>query len=219
MTVSFEKHGEGPAIVFLHGVGSGKEGWKHQIDCVVDAGWKFITIDAPGFGQTSLPETPGFAPHVRAVIETMDETKVDRAVICGHSLGGMAILYNLYKYKSENKAVKKIVTLGSPSELSDFMRQYKSILGLSNRMMRLLENYFIKTFEFKFADFSSSKFVKEITKKGLLIHDELDTVAPYWSSQQVHANWQNSKLVTTKGLGHSLHQDKVRNQIVDFLKS
>ena len=99
------------------------------------------------------------------------------------------------------------------------MQQYKKILGLNGRMMHHLEEYFVTTFGFSFSEFSSSKFVQFIEKKGLLIHDELDRIAPYWSSEQVHANWKNSTLITTKGFGHSLHQDKVRDQIITFLKS
>jgi len=173
-------------------------------------------MDAPAHGNTSgkLLNLPLYSACAQRVINHYSP-----AYIIGHSLGGMAALYNLYKYKIDNEPIEKLVTLGSPSELSDFMRQYKNILGLSNRMMRLQEDYFIKTFGFKFSDFSSSKFAKQVAQKGLLIHDELDKIAPYWSSQQVHLNWKNSQLVTTKGLGHSLHQDKVRDVIIDFLKS
>ena len=93
MTVSFDLHdtgdNSGPAIIFLHGVGSGKEGWRRQIECVMDAGWRFVAVDAPGFGLTDLPESEGFAPHVDAVLEVMDELEISSATICGHSLGGM----------------------------------------------------------------------------------------------------------------------------------
>ncbi|MEP1206528.1 MAG: alpha/beta fold hydrolase [Rhizobiaceae bacterium] len=89
MTASFVSHGDGPAIVFLHGVGSGKQGFAHQVDPVVANGWRFLAIDAPGFGDTPLPPQPGFKPHVDAVLGTMDRLQVDSAVICGHSLGGM----------------------------------------------------------------------------------------------------------------------------------
>jgi pimeloyl-ACP methyl ester carboxylesterase len=149
---------------------------------------------------------------VQAAIE-----KYDPKYIIGHSFGGMALLYNDYKYA--NPGVEKMITLGSPSELSDFMAQYKSMLGLSTNFMDAIETYFIETFDMRFADFSSSKFARKVTKKGLLIHDEFDKVAPKWSSEQVHANWKNSTLIKTKGLGHSLHQDGVRDQIVNFLKS
>lgn len=89
MNVSFEAHGSGPAVIFLHGVGSGKEGWRHQIDCVVGAGWRFVAIDGPGFGNTDCPEEEGFAPHISAVLQTMDDLDISGAAICGHSMGGM----------------------------------------------------------------------------------------------------------------------------------
>ena len=87
--VSFTDHGSGPAVVFLHGVGSGKEGWEAQIEPVVGAGWRFIAIDAPGFGETTASIRDGFADHVSGVLEVLDKHKIDRCVLCGHSLGGM----------------------------------------------------------------------------------------------------------------------------------
>ena len=81
--------GDGPLIVFMHGVGSGKEGWRAQYDAVVDAGWRFMAIDAPGFGGQELPQQAGFAPHVEALLAQIDQTGAERAVLCGHSLGGM----------------------------------------------------------------------------------------------------------------------------------
>ncbi len=89
MKTSFISQGEGPAVIFLHGLGSGKEGWTRQVDAVVDAGWRFVAIDAPGFGRTPLPRKPGFTPHVACIIEVMDALDVERAVLCGHSMGGM----------------------------------------------------------------------------------------------------------------------------------
>ncbi len=90
MTASFTSHGDGPAIIFLHGVGSGKEGFEHQIQPVVSNGWRFISIDAPGYGDTPLPDEPGFQPHVDAVLGVLDQLKIKSAVLCGHSLGGMS---------------------------------------------------------------------------------------------------------------------------------
>ena len=89
MSTSFTSIGSGPAVLFLHGVGSAKEGWNHQIDPVTNLGWQFVAVDAPGFGSSPLPAAPGFQPHVDGIIEVMDRLALDHAVICGHSLGGM----------------------------------------------------------------------------------------------------------------------------------
>ena len=89
MSTSFLDHGRGPAVIFLHGVGSGKEGWQHQIDCTVEAGFRFVAIDAPGFGETALPTKAGFDFHERAVLDVLDRLNISTAFFCGHSLGGM----------------------------------------------------------------------------------------------------------------------------------
>ena len=71
--------GDGPLIIFMHGVGSGKEGWRAQYDAVVDAGWRFMAIDAPGFGGQELPQQAGFAPHVEALLAQIDHHANDYA--------------------------------------------------------------------------------------------------------------------------------------------
>ncbi|MEO0527792.1 MAG: alpha/beta hydrolase [Bacteroidota bacterium] len=206
--------GEGPTLVLMHGWESNTFRWRNFIPKLVHEGFNIIAMDAPAHGNSSgkVLNIPLYAECAQKVIELYRPSH-----IIGHSVGGMTMIYNQYKY--DNPHIEKMVSLGAPSELSDFMRQYKNILGLNEKVMRNLEDYFIATFKFKFADFSTAKFAKSLSNKGLLIHDELDAIAPIWSSEQVHANWGNSTFIKTKGLGHSLHQDKVRNQIIEFLKS
>ncbi len=208
--------GSGPTILLMHGWESNTYRWRNLIPILQNNNYNVVAMDAPAHGNSTGQQfhVPLYTECAQEVINTYRPTH-----IIGHSIGGMALIYNLYKHPKENKDIQKVVTLGSPSELSDFMRQYKAILGLNNKLINLMEAHFIANFGFKFSDFSSSKFANSITKSGLLIHDKLDAIAPYWSSQQVHANWKNSTLITTKGLGHSLHQDKVRLSILDFLES
>ena len=88
--ISYDDYGSGDrAVIALHGVGSGRRSWVGQAGAIVDAGWRLIAVDAPGYGKTPLPDEPGFGPHVEAVILALDLLELDEAVICGHSLGGM----------------------------------------------------------------------------------------------------------------------------------
>ena len=90
MKPSFISSGESRnVVIYLHGVGSGKEGWEAQTSATNDSGWRFIAVDAPGFGETPLPENSGFAPHVESLLELIDSLEAERIVLCGHSLGGM----------------------------------------------------------------------------------------------------------------------------------
>ncbi len=206
--------GDGPTILLMHGWESNTFRWRNLIPVLRKEGYNIVAFDAPAHGNSggSVLHAPLYADSAQKVIDTYDPK-----YIIGHSLGGMTMLYNQYKYKNDN--IQKMVSLGAPSELSDFMKQYQNILGLNKKLMDGLEDYFVSTFKFGFSDFSTPKFVRQISKKGLLIHDELDAIAPIRCSEQVHANWEDSVFIKTRGLGHSLHQDKVRNQIVEFLRS
>ncbi|MDD9910043.1 MAG: alpha/beta hydrolase [Ahrensia sp.] len=90
MSVSYVSHGTSEkAVIYLHGVGSGKEGWMAQRDATVEAGFRFVAIDAPGFGSTPLPDAAGFGSHVQSVLDVMQQEGLEEAVLCGHSMGGM----------------------------------------------------------------------------------------------------------------------------------
>ncbi len=211
---TYRWQGDGPTLLLMHGWESNTFRWRNFIPKLQQEEYNIIALDAPAHGNSSgeLLNVPLYAELAQRVIEMYEPD-----YIIGHSIGGMTMIYNQYRYK--NPSIKKLVALGAPSELADFMRQYRTTLGLNQKLMGALEDYFIKHFGFSFAEFSTSRFAQKLTVPGLLIHDEMDAIAPIWSSEQVHANWQNSTLIRTKGLGHSLHQDKVRNQIVEFLKS
>ena len=86
---SYLDHGDGPALICLHGVGGGKEIWSRQTDAVVAAGWRMVAVDAPGVGTTPMAPAIGFGPHVDAVLRVMDRLGIETAALCGHSLGGM----------------------------------------------------------------------------------------------------------------------------------
>lgn len=211
---TYKWKGSGPTVLLMHGWESNTFRWRDFIPKLLAEHYNVIAMDAPahGYSKGKTLTLPLYAECAQKVIETYSPK-----YIIGHSFGGMTMIYNQYKYPNPN--IEKLVSLAAPSELSDFMFQYQSMLGLSAKVMRGMENYFVTRFGFRFAKFSGSLFVKNFTKKGLLIHDELDAIAPIWSSEKVHSNWKGSQFIKTKGLGHSLHQDKVRNQVIEFLKS
>lgn len=206
--------GDGPTVLLMHGWESNTFRWRDFIPKLQAEDYNIIAMDAPAHGNSTgeLLTVPLYAECAQTVIKIYQPK-----YIIGHSFGGMTMVYNQYKFP--NASIEKLVSLAAPSELSDFMRQYKIIIGACSKLMDGMENYFIETYGLKFEEFSSSKFIQTNTKKGLLIHDELDVIAPIWSTERVHAHWENSIFIKTKGLGHSLHQDKVRNQVIEFLKS
>ncbi|MBT8185642.1 MAG: alpha/beta hydrolase [Eudoraea sp.] len=206
--------GKRETVLLLHGWESNSYRWRKLIGLLQKEDYNIISIDAPGHGNSSgaIFNVPLYVDGIREVV-----TNYQPEYVIAHSVGGMAAIYHQYKYP-ENP-LQKMVTIGAPSEFSEIMDQYKNILNYNSKVHKALDDLIHDKFGFRFIDFSTSVFAREIEIQGLLIHDELDKIAPVSASERVHANWQNSRLIKTEGLGHSMHQDEVSYAILDFLKS
>lgn len=211
---TYRWHGEKETVVLIHGWESNTWRWHKLIEKLQAANFNIIAFDAPAHGYSSGThmQVPIYAQVLQAVIETYTPQH-----LVAHSVGGMTTLYNEYQHPSPS--ITKIVTVGAPSEFHEIITHFKKLLGYSNRVEKALGDYIFKRFGFVEKDFSSTKFVKTNTKKGLLFHDRLDTITPYHASVQVHAAWEGSNLISTEGFGHSMHQDEVNEQIIAFLVS
>lgn len=207
-------HGDKETVMLLHGWESNSFRWRNLIRKLRKEGYNVIAFDAPAHGKST-----GEILNVPLYAECTDHMvrKYKPKYIVAHSVGGTTAVYHQYQYNTNG--VEKLVTIGSPSELKEIMEVYQGILRFNNRVLNALDAYFAKHFGFRIHEFSTSRFASELKLKGLLIHDELDKVAPVTASERVHKNWKNSELIKTRGLGHSLHQEEVNQKILDFLKS
>ncbi len=92
-TPAFIEAGQGPrSLVFLHGIGGGKEGWRASLDHFAGLGWRTIAWDMPGYGGSAAIDPCDFPGLAAALERLMDTAAVERAVLVGHSLGGMVAL-------------------------------------------------------------------------------------------------------------------------------
>ena len=84
--------GEGPPIVFSHGVTNSIRTWFHQLEEFPRAGFRAIAYDHRGHGKSMLGSSghslENLALDLRTVIEELD---VRGAVLVGHSMGGVAV--------------------------------------------------------------------------------------------------------------------------------
>jgi pimeloyl-ACP methyl ester carboxylesterase len=80
--------GEGPVIVWVHGLGGSWQNWLEQLP-VFAADHRCVALDLPGFGASPMPREdisiPGYGRLVGAV---MDALALRSAVVVGNSMGG-----------------------------------------------------------------------------------------------------------------------------------
>ncbi|GAB3880621.1 alpha/beta fold hydrolase [Microbispora bryophytorum] len=84
----YEDHGSGQPIVLIHGYPLDGHSWEKQIPALLDAGYRVITYDRRGFGQSSQPtvgyDYDTFAADLNTLLETLDLRDV---ILVGFSMG------------------------------------------------------------------------------------------------------------------------------------
>jgi 3-oxoadipate enol-lactonase len=87
--IGFAETGEGGTpIIFLHGVGSDKSVWAPQLEHF-GRSRRAVAFDYPGYGESAFIEGATRDDFAAAILAAMDSLEIDRAHVCGLSLGGV----------------------------------------------------------------------------------------------------------------------------------
>ncbi len=90
--IAYERLGEGPPLVLIHGLGATREIWRPQLARLA-AERDVIAVDMPGFGRSpELSETPTPWALGAAIARMCEEIGVERPHLAGNSLGGWVAL-------------------------------------------------------------------------------------------------------------------------------
>lgn len=94
VSIYYETHGAGPALLLSHGYGATCRMWDGQIAALADR-WRVIVWDMRGHGQSGDPADPALysqALTVGDMAAVLDACGEERAIIGGLSLGGVMSL-------------------------------------------------------------------------------------------------------------------------------
>jgi non-heme chloroperoxidase len=107
----YTDHGAGRPVVLIHGYPLSGRAWDKQVPALLDAGYRVITYDRRGFGQSSQPVTgyeyDTFAADLNTLLEHLD---LHDAVLAGHSMGTGEVTRYLSRYGSARVAKGVLVS-------------------------------------------------------------------------------------------------------------
>jgi 3-oxoadipate enol-lactonase len=87
--IAWERHGAGPTLLLIHGLGYARWGWEPVLPGLAER-FDVLLFDNRGIGESDAPPGPYSAAELAAdAIRVLDEAEVDRAHVVGTSLGGM----------------------------------------------------------------------------------------------------------------------------------
>ena len=124
----YDVRGEGFPIIFTHGASWNHLQWKKQVEFFKDK-FKVITWDVRGHGYSTLPDGPVNSEDFSSdLIALMDHLKLDKAILCGLSMGGHISLQTAIRYPER---VKSLILIGTPC--SNTLNLYEKVFVPINR--------------------------------------------------------------------------------------
>jgi pimeloyl-ACP methyl ester carboxylesterase len=113
--LALERHGDGPALVLVHGLGATRAIWRHVLGLLPGT---VVALDVPGFGA-SPAAGPGFV--LEEVADAIAAELPEAFDLVGHSLGGAVALTLAARHPER---VRRLV-LVAPAGL----RPYPAVVG------------------------------------------------------------------------------------------
>ncbi len=93
--IYYEEYGQGAPLILLHGFGRTASDWKAFIP-ELSKQYRVIAWDMRGHGRSTNPDTTNVFLHAVAaqdLLMLMDNLKIEKAKVIGHSSGGIIALY------------------------------------------------------------------------------------------------------------------------------
>ena len=109
--IYYEDHGVGKPVVMIHGFPLNGHSWERQVPVLLKAGYRVITYDRRGFGQSSQPSSGyDYETFTEDLNKIMTQLDLRDATLVGFSMGTGEVTRYLSKYGSER--VEKAVFMG-----------------------------------------------------------------------------------------------------------
>ena len=133
---SYLDSGEGPAVLFIHGILGSQRQWGKLIDRLDDTN-RVIVPDLFGHGESDKPAGDySLGAHAGTLRDLLDRIGVDRVTLVGHSLGGGIAMQFFYLFPERVERLVLVSSGGLGREVSPLLRAAtlpgaEQVLGLA----------------------------------------------------------------------------------------
>ena len=186
----YDNYKEDKIVLFLHGLACGHAAYFAEINALAKRGFKVLTLDYTGCGDSKGKYLGSLNTPTRDVNELLDYLKLDKPlVLVGHSLGGYTTLNTI----SLREKIKKAVVISG----------FLSIKSIGDALIK--NNFFVKhilKYENKlypeYKDLNNIDYLNKTTDDIFFIQSDDDTMVPYHIALEVVEQIDNPHIKTLK---------------------
>jgi non-heme chloroperoxidase len=111
----YEDHGTGRPVVLIHGWPLSGASWEKQVAALLEAGYRVITYDRRGFGQSSKPATgygyDTFVEDLHTLVTTLD---LRGFALVGFSMGGGEVAHYIGRHGTDRVSMAAFIAATPP---------------------------------------------------------------------------------------------------------
>ena len=228
--------GKGFPLILIHGFLGSSKMWEPQINFFKNH-FRVITPDLPGFGKSNKAKSHNSIQSIaNLLMDCLEEKKIDKFYLLGHSMGGMIVQEMAKKYG--NKIVKLICYSTGPQgempgrfESVDQSRENLKKKGLEITAKNIAKTWFVRKENAKYFDIcieagkqTSTKAVddaliafknwngvdtlKNIKNETLIVWGDQDKSYNLEQIKTLEKSIKKSKLVIFKNCAHNVHLEQ-----------
>jgi 3-oxoadipate enol-lactonase len=236
--IALTVHGDGPLVMFLHGIGGHRHHWREQVP-IFATRFKAVAWDARGYGDSDDYQGPlDFASFTQDLLRVLDHFKAAKAHLVGLSMGGRIARNFALRYPERvNRLVLANTTPGfdalTPEQVKKFVEERRnrtpeSIKALLSKHARpgayddLLASFkalrqpsYLKTLEASVSQDRAAP-LEKIRVPTLVVTSDEDRVYPPSIAREMVRRIPGARLAVISGAGHlsNLEQPAQFNQVV-----
>lgn len=186
-----------PYVLFAHGWSSHGTRFLPWVERLRAGGYAVVAFDQPAHGRSDGQRStlPEFARTLAAVGQRFGPA----AALVGHSLGGAAAAVAM----ARGLAVERAVLIAPAADPVDAAMRFARLVGLPIRLGRRMVAMFESMVGTSFAEFQAQYNAPRIGRPALIVHDLDDREVPWAEGERYARYWQDSRLLSTRGLGHN----------------
>jgi len=108
----YEDYGKGQPLILIHGWPLSHRMWDNQVEAFVNSGFRVVTYDRRGFGQSSKPfEGYNYDEMATDLNALISQLNLKNVILCGFSMGGGEVARYIGRYGTKN--ISKAILIGS----------------------------------------------------------------------------------------------------------
>jgi len=126
ITMAYDDEGSGQTLLLVHGFPLCRRMWHPQRRTLSEAGYRVITPDLRGFGESDAPDGPySIELFADDLVELLDHLGIEQAIIGGMSMGGYVLFNLLERYRSRVRGACFITTRANADDEAGKERRLK----------------------------------------------------------------------------------------------